>query len=84
MANHPNRSKVTQVKVDVFGGPPGGYGFRKGFWPVTRDGLKLWVYASVPHSAELDTQARMVEQHAARAFAEYDAGQQSTSQWRLS
>ena len=63
---------ATEIKVDILGGPPGGYGFRSGYWPVTYRGVSRKVFCSVPHSCDFPEQVKRVQQAAvgARIFEE--------------
>jgi hypothetical protein len=58
-----------KIKVDLFYGPAGGYGFRKGTWTAEYDGQTYKFFASIPHGAELDAQERMLKEVAARHIA---------------
>jgi len=57
------------INVDVWRGPIGSCGFRKGWWPVTRGDESALVYCSVPHGAETHIQREIVLSAAAQAFA---------------
>ncbi len=51
------------IDVDVFGGPPGAYGFRRGTWKATLDdGGTLEFYCSIPHALTIEEQrARLLQ-----------------------
>lgn len=55
----------SEIAVDVFRGPAGGNGFRKGTWTATYHGKQIQFFDSIPHSAELDKQERMLKNTAA-------------------
>ena len=42
--------------IKVFVGPPGGYGFRSGWWSVEVGGFAFLVFASIPHNIPLQDQ----------------------------
>jgi len=45
------------VDVDVFGGPIGSYGFRRGKWTArVNDGSTFTFYCSIPHNIDLGEQ----------------------------
>ena len=52
------------IKVDVWHGPIGGYGFRKGWWTVDVDGKPYKMFASIPHNLDLDRQRELLLQEA--------------------
>jgi len=58
-----------EIEVDVFAGPAGGHGFRKGTWVATYRGAEVKFYASVPHALELADQKSRLKQAAAFTIA---------------
>ena len=55
----------SEIDVDVFKGPAGGNGFRKGTWTATYHGEHIQFFDSIPHGAEFDKQKRMLKNTAA-------------------
>lgn len=57
------------LEVDVFYGPAGSCGFRKGTWKCTYGGRSYSFFASVPHACDLDKQTELLRYHAILAIA---------------
>lgn len=57
------------IDVDVFGGPPGGCGFRSGVWKATFEGETYRFFSSVSHAATLARQRVILTVNAARHIA---------------
>ena len=58
-----NKGEITEnskIKVDVFSGPMGGYGFRSGQWPITIGGIGFNMFSSLPGSIEMNEQKSML------------------------
>lgn len=51
----------SEITVDVFDGPIGGYGFRSGKWNVQIGGIKFKFFCSIPHQCTLDEQSKMLK-----------------------
>lgn len=56
----------SKIQVSVCRGPAGGYGFRKGMWPVQIGTEKFRVFSSVSHSSDLDEQEDTIVQQIQR------------------
>lgn len=82
-ANDPRRTAQLQlasaieldmIKVDVWRGPAGGCGFRKGTWSASYQGKTYQFFASVPHESGLDVQGRRLTNIAALHIAGIESG----------
>lgn len=62
------------IDVDVFWGPPGDHGFRRGMWNAKHEGRRYQFFSSVPHAADLDTQRNMLKEAAALHIAGLRSG----------
>ena len=62
------------VDVDVFGGPAGGNGFRKGYWTATYKGETFKFFDSIPHGMDLDDQKARLQKDACGAIAAKQLG----------
>ena len=63
------RDVADAAGIKVISGPPGGNGFRSGYWTVERSGETVQVFASVSHSMEFADQNKSVARAAALGFA---------------
>jgi hypothetical protein len=61
-------SANSKISVNVFNGPIGGYGFRKGFWDIFIDGVHFKMYSCIPHSLSLAEQKKMLIADAKKAI----------------
>lgn len=70
--NHPNRGHTdinpNDIDVDVFGGPPGSAGFRRGTWTAEYGGQSYTLMASIPHALEFDEQRARLQREFAHAI----------------
>ena len=55
-----------EIKIDVFFGPIGSCGFRRGHWKGEYKGAEFKFYASIPHQLPLDEQRKRLRELAAR------------------
>ena len=63
------------IDVDVWAGPIGSHGFRRGYWHATApNGRKLRFFSSISHNVELDRQRQALTRDAALAIGLLEAG----------
>lgn len=61
---------LDQIEVSIVDGPIGGYGFRRGYWPVAYKGETFRPYVSVPADTDFDDQIAKIRHAAALHIAE--------------